>query len=134
MKNKKGFIRLIEALFAILIIVGAVLILISNNLKNSDISGEVFEKQKYILNIISNNETIRNEIIQGKTDLANKSIRNSIPINLDFSTCITEIESICNNSPVSDRDIYVSETIISSSLTSYTNSKKLRFFVWRKDI
>lgn len=134
MKNKKGFIRLIEALFAILIIVGAVLILISNNLKNSDISEEIFEKQRYILNIISNNEAMRNEIINGQTKLAEDFIKKSIPINWEFSTCIAEIDAVCNNSPVSDRDVYVSETIISSSLTYYTNSKKLRFFVWRKDI
>ncbi|MEK6914737.1 MAG: type II secretion system protein [Nanoarchaeota archaeon] len=130
MKNKKGFIRIIEVLFAILIIAGAVLILISNNLKNSDISEEVYEKQKYILNIISNNEQMRNEIINGNTDLTNKFIKDSIPKNWHFSICITEINNICDNSPSENKDIYVSETIISSSLTTY-NTKKLRFFIWR---
>lgn len=131
MKNKKAFIRIIEAVFAILIIVGAVLILISNNIKNSDISKEVYEKQKYILEIISNNEAMRNEIISGKTDLVNSFIKSSVPKNWQFSTCITEIDSVCNNSPVENKDIYVSETIISSSLTTYNISKKLRFFIWR---
>lgn len=131
MKNKKAFIRIIEAVFAILIIVGAVLILISNNIKNSDISEEVYEKQKYILEILLNNDTIREEIISGKTDLVNSFIESSIPKNWQFSTCIAEIDSVCNNSPVENKDIYASETVISSSLTTYNTSKKLRFFIWK---
>jgi Na+-transporting NADH:ubiquinone oxidoreductase subunit NqrC len=132
MKNKKGYIRIIEAVFAILIIMGAVLVLISGNLKHSDISKEVYDKQKYILEVISNNEQMRNEIVNGQTTLTNQFIEKSIPKIWGFSTCVTDIDKVCNNAQKNDKNVYVSETIISSSLTSYTISKKLRFFVWEK--
>tara|TARA_Y100000310_G_C20525170_1_gene735633 strand:- start:348 stop:740 length:393 start_codon:yes stop_codon:yes gene_type:complete len=129
--NKKGFIRILEAVFAILLIMGAVLILLSNKAQTNDISDEVHEKQRYILDVIANNEQMRTQIIAGDATLANEFIQKNIPNSWKFSTCITNIASVCNNADAEDQDIYVSEAIISSSLTSYTTSKKLRFFIWR---
>ena len=63
MKNKKGFIRIIEAIFAILVIMSAALILVSNSVQTSDISEEVHEKQRYILEVIANNEAMREQIL-----------------------------------------------------------------------
>ena len=134
--NKKGFIRVLEAVFAIMLIMGAVLIIVSNNLQTSDISEEVYEKQRYILDIISNNETMRNEIIKegdlGKTD---EFIKKTMPSSWKYSVCVTSVDKICSpgvGKVPDDKELYVSETIISSSLEiDYTASKKLRLFVWR---
>jgi hypothetical protein len=82
--------------------------------------------------VISNNEQMRNEIVNGQTTLTNQFIEKSIPKIWGFSTCVTDIDKVCNNAQKNDKNVYVSETIISSSLTSYTISKKLRFFVWEK--
>jgi len=131
MKNKKGFIRILEAIFAILLIMGAVLIIISNNVQTLDISNEVHEKQRYILDIITNNESMRSEIINNQTTLTKSFIEKNIPNTWKFDICITEVDELCNPVIENDKDIYVSESIISSSLTSYTSSKKLRFFIWR---
>jgi len=131
MNNKKGFIRIIEAIFAILIIMGAVLVLISNNVSTSDISEEVYEKQRYILDIISNDEAMRQQIINNDATLIIDFILKNLPSSWKFSVCITEVDRVCNNSPGDDQEIYVSESIISSSLTTYNGSKKLRFFIWR---
>ena len=129
--DKKGFIRIIEAIFAIMIIMGAVLIVISKNVQTSDISEAAHEKQRYILDVIANDEQIREQIINNQTDLANDFIRKNLPNSWNFETCITEIDRICNPVTVEDRDIYVSESIISSSLNQRTKSKKFRFFIWR---
>ncbi len=132
--NKKGFIRILEAIFAIMLIMGAVLIIISNNLQTSDISEEAYEKQRYILEIISNNEGMRNEIIRG-ADLGktNEFIKKTMPSSWKYSVCVTSVDQICSPGDVpNDKELYVSETIISSSLEiDYTASKKLRLFVWR---
>ena len=155
MKNKKGFIRIIEAIFAILVIMSAALILVSNSVQTSDISEEVHEKQRYILEVIANNEAMRQQILggdttiadtvmetfeqksldksdlSGDTTLADEFVSKNIPPSWDFSLCVANIDDICNTSPADDRDIYVSEAIISASKTTYTTSKKLRFFIWR---
>ena len=133
--NKKGFIRILEAIFAIMLIMGAVLIIISNNLQTSDISEEAYEKQRYILEIISNNESMRNEIISPDGDLGktNEFIKKTMPSSWKYSVCVTSVDQICSPGDVpNDKELYVSETKISSSLEiDYTASKKLRLFVWR---
>ncbi len=134
--NKKGFIRILEAIFAIMLIMGAVLIIISNNLQTSDISEEAYEKQRYILEIISNNEGMRNEIIkEGNLGKTNEFIKKTMPSSWKYSVCVTSVDKICSpgvGKVPDDKELYVSETIISSSLEiDYTASKKLRLFVWR---
>ena len=141
MKNKKGFIRIIEAIFAILLIMGAVLIILTNNIQSSDISEEVYEKQRYILNIIGNNEDMRNEIItydpeedpNGQLIETRAFITNSIPNSWKFNVCVKSVDEICSPPDIpTDKEIYVSETIISSSLShDYKGAKKLRLFIWR---
>jgi len=132
--NKKGFLRIIEAVIGILIIMTAVLIIASNRVDNVDISDEVYEKQRYILDSISNNEDMRLEIIKDKTILTNSFISKNIPGSWNFTTNICEVDEVCNQGTPNDRDVYVSETIISATLKDYPNdeSRKLRFFVWRK--
>ena len=138
--NKKGFIRVLEAVFAIMLIMGAVLIIVSNNLQTSDISEEVYEKQRYILDIISNNETMRNEIISPDEDLTsleqltetNDFIKKTMPSSWKYSGCVISVERICSPDVPDDKELYVSETIISSSLKKdYSTAKKLRLFIWR---
>lgn len=128
--QKKGFIRIVEAMFAILIIMGAALVLISNNIHTSDISEQVYEKQRYILDVIANDEQMRQQIINNETDLVDRYIEKNIPSTWGFSTCVTEIDKICNNSPPEADEVYVTESIISATTTTYTSSKKLRFFIW----
>jgi len=132
--NKKAFIRILEAIIGILIIMAVVLIIASNKAKKSDISEEVHEKQRYILNVISNNESMRSEIINGKTDSVNLFVSKNIPSSWAFTTNICGVEEVCNQNTPNDKDIYVSETIISANLTDYPDSEisKLRFFIWRK--
>ena len=132
--DKGAFIRIVESVIGILIIMTVVLIIASNKSQRVDISEEVYEKQKYILNVITNNESMRSEIINNKTESVNLFILKNIPNSWDFTTNICEVEEVCNQDTPNDRDIYVSETIISANLTNYpdTELKKLRFFIWRK--
>ena len=134
MKNKKAYIRIIESVIAIMIIMGVVLVILSNQVQKVDISEEVYEKQRYIIDVITNNESMRTEIVGGRTETVNDFISKNLPNTWDFTTNICEVEEVCNKNTPNDRDIYVSETIISSNLTDYPNarSRKLRFFIWRK--
>jgi len=132
--NNKAFIRIVEAVIAILIISAVVLIIASNNVQRVDISEEVYDKQRYILDVISNNESMRSEIINDKTDSIDLFISKNIPSSWAFTTNLCGVEEVCNQNTPNDRDLYVSETIISANLTDYpdTELKKLRFFIWRK--
>ena len=134
MQNKKAFIRIVEAVIAIMIIITAVLLIANKQPKKTDISESIYEKQRQMLEIISNNEDMRNEIINSNTILTNEFILKNIPESWDFITNICDTDQLCNQNTPNDRDVYVSETIMSATLTNYPNkkSKKLMFFIWRK--
>ena len=132
--NKKAWIRVVEAVIGIMIIIGGILYLAPKQSDKADISNEVYKKQREILEVIANEEKMRTEIIWNKTDLADEFISKNIPSNWGFATNICNIDIVCNENTPNDRDIYVSETIISSNLTDYPGerTRKLMFFVWRK--
>ncbi len=59
MMNKKGWLRIMEAFLAVLIVMSFMVINLSKENKKEDISEAVYEKQNYILSIISRNENLR---------------------------------------------------------------------------
>ena len=131
MKNKRAWIRIAEASIAVLIVMSAVLILISNK-KPTDISEDVYEKQSKILDIIASNQTLREQVLQGDNSQINQEILKLIPFNWGFSTNICNLDRVCPNPQnINNRQVYTTERIISSTPTNY-NPKKLKFFVWMK--
>ena len=131
-KNKRAWLRIIEAFLAVLIILSAVLIVMSKNKPvNLESSEDVYNKQRQILDIIVNDNFIREDIMNNNVQKVNDSISGMIPQSWGFATKICEINDICNAETPNDRDVYSSEAIIASTLNIY-DPKKLRFFVWRK--
>lgn len=132
--NKKGWIRIVEVVLAIMLISAVILIISTKQIKKVDISKNVFEKQGEILSIIGENEELRTEIIGGNEKGVNDLISKTIPNSWSFEVVICNIDEICNKNLPSDKDVYVSEIIVSANLTDYPNEipKKLRFFIWSK--
>ncbi|MEK6872432.1 MAG: hypothetical protein AABW90_00285 [Nanoarchaeota archaeon] len=133
MKNKKAWVRIIEAIIGIMVIMAGILY-INSKQPSKDISDDVYEKQRQILEIIANNEDMRTKIIGGETDSVKEYILKTIPSGWDFTINICEVDQICNQNTPNDRDIYTNEIIISSNLTDYPDkkTKKLMFFVWSR--
>jgi hypothetical protein len=130
--NKKAWLRILEAVIAITLIVGAIIYIMSTNAPKKDISSSVYEKEKYILELISNNNTLRGDIISSKYQNVNSTIRSLIPPTWDFDTNICTLDNMCNKLSIPiEKDVYASEIVISSNETKY-DPKKLRLFVWMK--
>ena len=130
--EKKAWLRIVEATIASLIVISAIVFIVSRQqVKTSDISDDIYEKQRYILDIISQNEDLRKDILIKDNTEINNTISKMIPENWGFSTKICRIDEICNGETPNDREIYATETIITSSLSQY-QPKKLRFFVWMR--
>jgi hypothetical protein len=131
-KNRRAWLRIIEAFLAVLIIFGAVLVILSKQPTGTDISEGVYERQRQILEIISKNDSLRSEIINEKNEEINNTISKIIPASWNFATNICDLNEICSNpGTYENKNIYATEVIITSNLTKY-NPKKLRFFVWGK--
>ena len=129
--NNRGWIRIVEAFIAIIILIGAALLIISEQPKNTDISSQVYAKESSIIDYVSNNESLRNQILNGDTSGTNAAIGKIITGNFAYTTNICDITSICNQNVPYDRDVYSKEVIISSNLSQYS-PKKLVFSVWAK--
>jgi len=133
-KDRKAWIRIVEAFLACVIIIGAVLIIMARQEPQIDISGTIYEKQNQILNIITENETLRAEILQDQNTNVNNAISKMVPASWEFSTNICDIGKVCPNPEnVFERDVYTTEAIVISNLTYKPEiPRKLRFFVWMK--
>ena len=64
MMNKRGWIRIVEAFLAILLVTAVLVIVVNQqNTKQNDSSSKVYNYEIYILRIIELNDTLRNQII-----------------------------------------------------------------------
>ena len=133
-KDRKAWIRIVEAFLAILIITGVLLIVIARQPSRVDISQSVYEKQRQILDVVSKNDILREDIIE-RDDNTNVDVKigKMAPSSWGFETKICPMDNICSsdNAP-SEKEIYTTEVVISSTLETYS-PKKLRFFVWMLD-
>jgi hypothetical protein len=132
--NRKGWVRIVEAFFAVLIILGAVLVIMEKQIQQVDISDVVYEKERSILNVIVNNDSLREDILGGDMTNVNDTITQNFPNTWAFTTNVCNLDEACNENTPDDRDVYVSETLITASLTQFPEgrSKRLKLFVWRK--
>src|SRR3989344_4009822 len=117
-KNKRGWIRIVEAFVALLLIMGTVLIVINKGyIGKSDISSRVYDAQLSILREIELNDALREEIVTLTSVLTEwadfpNGVKNKIITRTpNFLTCeakICELDQICSYSPAvcSEKDIY----------------------------
>jgi hypothetical protein len=140
MVNKRAWVKLLEAFLAVSLII----VILSVNIytidkKNKDIKDQIQEKEFEILNIIQNNESLRESILNVST-IPVESNENGFPDNLKIFwnktminsiECILKIcspENICEsvNYP-SKKEIYVQSIIISSTKEKYSPLKIVSF-------
>ena len=130
--NKGGWLKVLEAVIAITLLIGVLLYIMSTTAPSKDISNVVYEKEKYILDTISKNDLLRNDIVNNNTMNVNNTIEKMIPATWDFETKICPLDSICSGNRVPfDKDVYSSEIVVTTNDTIY-NPQKIRLFVWEK--
>lgn len=128
MKNKKGWLRIVEAFIAIILITGVMLSIYSVRKVSS--GNEIVKIQDAILNEISQSENLRNDVINSHISSLNAFVEERIPSILEFSIKICEVDDVCNLDEYR-KDTYVRERVISSTLEEYS-PKKIKLFVWEK--
>jgi hypothetical protein len=136
--NRRGWIRIVEASLAVLIVLGVLIVINSGNKSTKTL--DLTEKIPPLLDEIASNQTLREKIVNSddsnvasveselKAVLA-KRIDNPL---LDYTVKICPItDSFCSLSPLPKEEIYVGERIISSTLNQI-NPKRLKLFIWTK--
>jgi hypothetical protein len=148
MVNKKGFLRIIEATLAVMIVIGAMLLIASQReIKPSD---DLTDLLPPILDEIAQNDVLRRDIIvtydtsQDPSETTNfavlEGIESFIASRLDnsrfsHSASICDLYVVCPiNEPFpvqSNTDIFSAERVISATLDEADTPKRLKIFLWR---
>ncbi len=152
MKNKKGFLRIIEAFIAVLIVAGVIIVILAgragNRLNKDDV---VYNLQKVILEEVSGNRELREAVLKAVDSDSNGIINEDneeeageenyakikdfvfmrVPKVFEFEVQIcVDIGDICGPREYK-KEMYAKEIVISSTLQDY-NPRKLKLFMWEK--
>jgi len=149
MANKRGWLRILEATVAVMIISSVLIFVYSKQASPDDgFSNYVYNLQKQILGDISSNSTLRlnvlNTVSNSDSDFLSLSdfVERKLPDSFDYSIKVCDLDVISCNMDNSDYlatmhdDVFATEIIVSSDLGDGSNPvynpKRLRLFVWEK--
>jgi len=136
-RNNKGWIRIVEAFAAVLLVLSVVLLIISRQRTESQKSSEIIKLEKYVLDYISEDETLRAYALSNNPLAIESNIQSLIPgwLNYTLRTCFVNqtYEDICAFPGAKPSgDVYVNEILIVANLTYYQNATKVKLFLWEK--
>ena len=140
LRGKKGWIRILEATIAIMIVAGVLLVVASRStVSKEDISEEVYQLQREVLNDILLKPELRTSAFAEDTNGLNEFAKTKIPDSFNFSIKICELTNSagdvagCKMDNYISGDVYAEEVILGSDFkpgqTGY-NPKKVKLFIW----
>lgn len=144
MKDKHGWVKIVEAFVAILLIVGVVLVILNKGyIGKEDISSNVYDTQISILREIQRNDTMREEILNTSEESLPVEwedttfpavVRNRIiertPNYLECIGKICEIDNACSLTEKKDKEVYAQSVAISPTPGGEEVYRKLNLFCW----
>lgn len=143
-KSKRGWIQILEAFVAVMLVAGVILFLLnSGKFKDNDLSNRIYEAELSILREVQANDSLRAMILDAEEPMPvdwsdarfPSEIKEKINVRTpNYLTCVGKICNItqmCTTTEVEDGDIYSQSISISSTLTSL-GYRKLNLFCWVK--
>jgi hypothetical protein len=135
--KKRAWIRITEAVLGILIMASVLIVLYSSTAPEKKYQDYIYTTQVKIFELISNNDTLRNETLKSNENYNSPVlidfISSMLPANFNFTIKVCSIlnkQCLAESTP-QNKAIYVEDRIISSNL-NYFDPKILRLFVWEK--
>jgi hypothetical protein len=131
MRNKKAWVRIVEAFIAITLIFSVFITLYSKQVYKPDISDEVYSLQKALLGQISNEEKLRQDVLDENNESIMLFLEDKIPDSFDYNIKICNLTEICSMD-FYQKEVFASETVISSTIQGGYSPKVIKIFMWRK--
>jgi hypothetical protein len=136
--KKRGWIRIVEAFVAILLIAGIVLtVLGSGYIKGEDESSKIYDAEIALLREVQNTDSLRNDVLSasGTLPLENSEIPTSIsskiqadlPKHLECTSMICELGDACVLTIPSSGDLYARAALIGGE----QETRQLKIFCWK---
>jgi len=137
LENKKGWLKIVEAFVAIMLILATLLILLGRQESDSGLEREITLLQTNLLSSISKDDNLREEILSSASLIkTNEYISKNIPSWLDYKIQVCEIDNVCaltgvDSKVLAEKQIY-SQNILILATSQNADSKQLKLFFWRK--
>ena len=147
MRNKRGWIRIVEAFIAILLVTGVLLVVINRGyIGKADISEQVYAVQLAVLREIQLDDSLRTSILRvNETDLPVNytgfndtkfyliAVKNKILSRTpEYLTCearICKLDLVCMQDEFINKDVYAQSVAITADLDIYS-PRQLKLFCW----
>jgi len=143
--RKKGWIKIVEAFIAVILVAGVLLIVISQGyLGKKDISSQVYDIEISVLREIQLNDTLRNDVLDAETPIESDDsgfpqriidkVNSRIPDYLECKIKICWLSQSCDLDKSPKKDVYAEAVAITTSLETPEEKqlKKLKLFCWAK--
>ncbi len=147
MKNKRAWIKIVEAFVAILLVTSVLLIVLNKGyIEKKDISLKVYEIELSILREIQSNNSLRADILgiekselpvewedfelRGLSNVKNKIIQRT-PELLDCKAKMCKMNETCSLNEYLEKDIYSQSVSIIATLKKL-DYRQLKLFCWTK--
>lgn len=131
-KNKKGFIRIVEAVFAILLLSGFLLFIYVKQADKSNFGDYNYNTERAILKEVSENESLRQAVLNDNIQTLKSFVASKLPSIFQYSARICQVNDICGlETYPGEKDIYADSVLITSTLQDY-NPKLFKLFIWKK--
>lgn len=143
MKNKRGWIKVLEVFVSILLIMGIIVLLLNETYFESGITEEVSSMQISILREIQFDDNLRGNILSaslptnwsefnstGLGDVREKISNETIP-SLDCEARVCALTDVCKLENDLNKDIYAEAVVISADSDIYS-PRQLKLFCWEK--
>ena len=131
-KKNRGFLRIVEAVIAISLILGVMFVFYNRNQTQLE-ENTLADRADQILDEVARNVALREAVLTDSVEPLNTFISSKIPEQyLDFEARICNIGDACGKSEYTDSEVFSAERTISSTITIY-NPKKVRLFIWERD-
>lgn len=136
-KNKRGWLKILEVVIAITILSGVILLVYSGAIVNNSREAYFYSFHDSVLNDISIDDDLRAMVLAVDEDGINTWADSKVPENLDFKIKIcpmTDPITPCNLDnelfiTVTDKEIFVREILVVATLDTY-NPQKVKMFLW----
>ena len=137
-KNRKGWIRIVEAFVAILLIAGVFLIVVNKGqIEKVDASPKIHDVEVGILREIQLDNNLRNEILSINEDSLpiewSGFPEEKIPNYLNCTAEICKVGDLCILEGYPDKEVYSESVIITTTLQVLEfDPRVLKLFCWNK--
>jgi hypothetical protein len=142
-KNKRGWIKVLEVFVAILLMTGVIVVVLGNMTPNKNLSREVSNMENSILKEIQLNPQMREAIlgasVPSEWDNFNSSsllivkdkINNEKYASLECKAKICSLNDLCSLDNNINKNIYAESIVIASDIDTYS-PRQLKIFCWEK--